>query len=101
VTAVEPYEIRYTTLARTFLGECFGAFEERARGELAELMGAQGEMADLLFHSLEFDGRLFVATWHDEGWLLIDSASEEESEIPAGPRIGQKIIVPRPDTESQ
>jgi hypothetical protein len=68
-------------------------------GELAELMGAEGGMADLLFHSREFDGRLFVATWHDEEWLLIDSASEEESVIPAGSRIGQKIILPRPDTE--
>ena len=93
-----PYEIRYTILARIFLGACLGAFEERARGELAELM-EEGEMADLLFHSMEFDGRLFVATWDDEGWLLIDSASEEESEIPAGPRKGQKIILPRPDTE--
>ena len=92
------YEIRYTILARTFLEARLGAFEERARGELAELM-EEGEMADLLFHSMEFDGRLSVAIWDDEGWLLIDSASEEESEIPAGPRKGQKIILPRPDTE--
>jgi hypothetical protein len=96
---VEPFEIRYTRLARSFLAERVGAFEERFRGELSELMGEEGEMADLLFHSMEFDRRLFVATWDDEGWLLIDSASEAESEIRTGPLKGQKIVVPQPDTE--
>jgi hypothetical protein len=93
-----PYEIRYTKLARIFLGERPGAFEEQLRGELSELM-EESEMVDLLFHSMEFDGRLFVATCQDEGCLLIDSASEEESEIRSGPFKGQKIILPQPDTE--
>jgi hypothetical protein len=82
-----------------FLPDSVAAFEARFRGELSELMGEEGEAADLLFHSMEFEGRLYVGTWRDEGWLLVDSASEEESEIRAGPFKGQRIILPQPDTE--
>jgi len=96
---VDPYEIRYTKLARTFLGEHVAAFEEQFQGELLELMGEEGEPADLLFHSMEFADRLFIGTWQDQGWVLVDTGSEEESEIRTGPLKGQKMIVPRPDTE--
>jgi hypothetical protein len=96
--AVEPYEIRYTTLARAALGDHLLRFEAQFRDELAELL-EDGEVTDLLFHSTEFDDRLFVGTWREQGWLLVDSAHEEESEIRSGPREGEKIILPRPDSE--
>ena len=96
---MKPYEIRYTRLARSLLGECVHAFEEQFRGELEDEMGEEGEAEDLLFHSMEFERQLFVGVWRDEGWLLIDTATEEESEIQSGPNKGQKLILPRPDSE--
>jgi len=94
---VEAYEVHYTDLARAFLATRLSAFEERFRDELADLL-EDCEPDDLLFHSMEFDSRLYIGTWRQEGWLLIDSAHEEESEIAAGPRKGEKIIMPRPDS---
>jgi hypothetical protein len=96
---VESYEIRYTTLARALLGTRLQAFEEQFRIEITDLMGEDSKMADLLFHSMEFADCLFVGSWRDEGWLLIDSAVEEESVVQSGPQKGQKIIVPRPADE--
>jgi hypothetical protein len=95
---VKPYEIRYTNLARTFLAAGLSIFEEQFRDELAEFI-EEGEADDLLFHSMEFDGRLFVGVWRDEGWLLIHSAHEETSDMQSGLHTGNEIIVPVPDSE--
>jgi hypothetical protein len=89
--------MRYTTLARAALGANLAEFEEQFRGELAEVM-EECEPEDLLFHSMEFEGRSFIGIWREEGWVLVDSAHEEESEIESGPRKGEKIIMPRPDS---
>lgn len=95
---MEAYEIRYTELARAFLCDRLPLFEARFREELAEFM-QECEADDLLLHSMEFEGRLFIGTWREEGWLLIDSAYEEESEVQSGPRKKERIIIPRPDSE--
>jgi hypothetical protein len=95
---VEPYEIRYTQLARAFLANRVKVFEEQFRDELVHELGEDGEVADLIVHSIEFDDRILVGAWCDEGWILIDTATEEEKEIDWGPHKGQKIIIPRPDS---
>ncbi len=95
---METCEIRYTTSARKFLRDRMTRFEEQFRSELTEFMEG-GEGDDLLFHSMEFEGCFFVGAWCDEGWLLVDTAHEEESEIRSGPHRGEKMIIPRPDSK--
>jgi hypothetical protein len=95
---VEPYALRYTQLARAFLADRVKVFEERFRDELVHELGEEGEVADLILHSIEFDDRVLVGAWCDEGWIVIDTATEEEKEIASGPHKGQKIIIPRPET---
>jgi hypothetical protein len=92
------YQVRYTNYARKHLGERLTVFEEQFCEELAELL-EESEPDDLLFHTVEFDGRLYAGTWHEGRWLMIDSATEVETTITAGPNKGQKIVVPKPDSE--
>ena len=92
------YEIKYTRLARAFLGDRIAAFEEHLRGELVDEL-PEGYYAPRIFlHSVEYKGRLMIALGKGDH-LLVDTATEEEGVIDRGPNKGQRIAIPRPDSE--
>jgi len=93
------YEIKYTRLARAALGNRIRAFDEHLRGELADELPEDYYAPDIMFHSVEYGGRLLMAVGKGE-YLLVDTATEEEGPvIDHGPNKGSRIVMPRPDSE--
>jgi hypothetical protein len=93
------FEIKYTRLARAALDDRVAAFEEHLRAELAEELPEEYYAPEIMFHSLEYGGTLFIAIGKADH-LLVDTASEEQGPlIDRGPMKGRRIIMPFPDSE--
>jgi hypothetical protein len=96
------YEVRFTPLAEAFLGDFKSACEERVRGELALELPADYYPPDIYFHCFKFncDDHNFMAIGKRDH-ILVDTASFDDPDDPieTGPMKGNRIQMPRPDSE--
>jgi hypothetical protein len=100
------YEMRFTHSAETFAAAHGGrgTLEEKARGEVAELLGDSGNaehpMEDwFFFHCFEVGDQAFIMLARHDHVLLDTALFEEGPTVTEGPLAGMKTSMPRAESE--
>lgn len=101
--------IKYTRLAQAVLSENRAAFEEHARGRLAEIFAAARKHAQdpddlsksFLFLTLEYDGHWFIIRKKDDAFLIDTATFVKGPVLPDGPFKGKTVLYPQADSEDR
>ncbi len=89
------YPIRFTDLARAFLGDSVSAFEEQARGELAE----SKKPTKIVIHCIRYNDRWFGCVGAGDHVIVDTVTFKEMPAMTEGLFKGKKPMIPICDTE--